>query len=244
MPERLLCSNITLLHLYMFKIKQCVTLAFSLHLNLFITNAVVCSIVQLTSRTLGEPGGIDRVLCCKHQVSELFPQRGWLVVLTVRRLTFIPSVAESCFPPSAPLCCRSHLATQVFRFAGFYFMGVTFGSIKSQTASIVSKKMQKIGGINCFVMCVPSLCVWICRSVFPNPFHYASLCWAAKNKSNKASGKLFMSATASIIWKTHFDTTNRFDALCFVLFKTLKDKRHRVRTDCSNRQNYSAEMGQ
>lgn len=65
-----------ILHLYIFKIRQFVTLAFSLHLNLFVTNAVVRSIVRLTSRTLGEPGGIDRVLRCEHQVSELFPQRG------------------------------------------------------------------------------------------------------------------------------------------------------------------------
>lgn len=263
MPERPLCSNITLLHFaasfkslflapkrilhfYIFKIKQCVTLAFSLHLNLFITNAVVRSIVQLTSGTPGEPGGIDGVLCCKHQVSELFPPRGWLVVLTVTRLTFIPSVAESRFPPSAPLCCRCHLATQVFRsgLQVFILWVCHLALSKAKLHRLSGKTMQKIGGIKRFVMCVPPLCVWICRSVFPNPFHYASLCWAAKNKSNKASGKLFMSATASIIWKTHFDTTNRFDALCFVLFKTLKDKRHRARTNCSNRQNYSAEMGQ
>lgn len=57
----------------------------------------------------------------------------------------------------------------------------------------------KIVGMNRFVMCVSPLCAWICRSVFPNPSHYASLCRAAKNKSNKASGKLFMSAAASII---------------------------------------------
>lgn len=134
MPEWPLCSNVTLLHftasfkflsfwhphkystftLYHFKKKQCVTPAFLFHLNPFNTNAVVLTIVKLktvTSRTVGEPVGIDCLLCCKYQVSELFPQRGWLVVLTVRRLTFIPSVAEPHFPPSAPLCCRFHLLT-------------------------------------------------------------------------------------------------------------------------------------
>lgn len=136
MPEWPLCSNVTLLHLTasfkflsfwqphkcstftLFKIILKNAIRHSgilIQFNLFITNAVVPTLVKLktvTSRTIGEPVGIDRLLCSKYQVSELFPQRGWLVVLTVRRLTFIPSVAAPRFPPSAPLCCRFRLLTR------------------------------------------------------------------------------------------------------------------------------------
>lgn len=136
MAEWPLCSNVTLLHFtasfkflpfwhphkcstfyivsFKKKKKKCNKNARVTHLNLFNTNAVVLTIVKLkmvTSGTVGEPVGIDRLLCCKYQVSELFPQRGWLVVLTVRRLTFIPSVAEPLFPPSAPFCCHFNLLT-------------------------------------------------------------------------------------------------------------------------------------